>query len=73
MSRNFLVVDPEESHEVLATSANTLNAQTTVVPRDGMGAKAEGATLQVSLPPLSYQMLRLRVWCGAPAIGKNEA
>jgi alpha-L-arabinofuranosidase len=42
-------------------ATNTLKAQTNVEPRDGKGAKVEGATLRVSLPPYSYQMLRLKV------------
>ena len=31
-----------------------------VVPRDGTGAVADGNTVTVSLPPHSYQMLRLK-------------
>ncbi len=42
-------------------ATNTLKAQTNVEPRDGKGAKVEGTTLKVSLPPYSYQMLCLKV------------
>ena len=42
-------------------AVNTLKDQTNVVPLDGAGAKVDGASLRVSLPPYSYQMLRLKV------------
>jgi alpha-L-arabinofuranosidase len=42
-------------------ATNTLKAQTNVAPRDGTGAKVDGTTLRVSLPPYSYQMLRVKV------------
>ena len=42
-------------------ATNTLAAQDNVVPRDGKGAKVDGATLKVNLPPYSYQMLRVKV------------
>jgi len=42
-------------------AANTLKNQTNVVPQDGKGAKIDGTTLRVSLPPYSYQMLRVKV------------
>jgi len=48
------------THKQLAAT-NTLHNQTAVVPRDGTGARIEGAGLRVSLPPYSYQMLRLKV------------
>ena len=48
------------THQLLE-AANTLKDQNNVVPRDGAGAKVEAASLKVSLPPYSYQMLRLKV------------
>jgi len=52
-------------HKVMTHSqleaVNTAKAQDNVMPRDGKGAMVEGATLKVSLPAHSYQMLRLKI------------
>ena len=45
----------------LLEAVNTARNQDNVVPRAGQGAVIEGTTVQVSLPPYSYQMLRLKV------------
>ena len=42
-------------------AANTLKNQGNVVPRKGTGAKVEDGSLHVTLPPYSYQMIRLKV------------
>ncbi len=43
--------------EAVNTAANQVN----VAPKKGSGAKIEGTTLKVQLPPYSYQMLRLKI------------
>jgi alpha-N-arabinofuranosidase len=47
-------------HERL-DAANTLAHPDNVVPRTGQGARVEGQSLRVQLPPHSYQMLRLKI------------
>jgi len=42
-------------------AANTSDSQDNVVPKKGAGAVVEGQVLKVSLPPYSYQMLRVKV------------
>ena len=42
-------------------AVNTAKAPDEVAPRDGSGAIADGNTITLSLPPHSYQMLRLKV------------
>ena len=42
-------------------AVNTAGKPDEVVPVDGTGAVADGSTVTLSLPPLSYQMLRLKV------------
>ena len=42
-------------------AVNTAANQTNVAPRAGKSAKVDGATLTVSLPPYSYQMLRIKL------------
>jgi alpha-L-arabinofuranosidase len=42
-------------------AVNDLKNQNAVVPQKGKGAKVDGNTLQAALPPLSYQMVRLKV------------
>ncbi len=42
-------------------AASTLKSQGNVVARKGTGAKVEDGSLHVSLPPYSYQMIRLKV------------
>jgi alpha-N-arabinofuranosidase len=40
-------------------ATNTAKAQDNVVPKKGSGATISGTTLKLSLPPYSYQMIRL--------------
>jgi len=42
-------------------AVNALAGQNEVTPRAGKGAAIDGATLAVSLPPYSYQMLRVKL------------
>jgi alpha-N-arabinofuranosidase len=42
-------------------ATNTLDAQTRVVPQAGTGAAVADGTLTASLPPLSYQMIRVKL------------
>jgi alpha-L-arabinofuranosidase len=52
-------------HQVMTHSTmeavNTATLQDNVVPKHGTGAVIEGNMLRVSLPPYSYQMLRIKV------------
>ena len=52
-------------HQVMTHASleavNTSGSQDNVVPKKGAGAVVEGQVLKVSLPPYSYQMLRVRV------------
>ena len=48
------------THEILE-AVNTATNQSNVVPTKGTGAKIEDGKVTVSLPPYSYQLLRLKV------------
>jgi alpha-N-arabinofuranosidase len=52
-------------HQVMTHSnleaVNTADNQNEVGPKKGTGAKVDGDRLQASLPPYSYQMIRLKV------------
>jgi alpha-N-arabinofuranosidase len=48
------------THEILE-AVNTATNQSNVTPRKGNAAKIEDGKLKASLPPYSYQMLRLKV------------
>jgi len=41
-------------------AVNSIKTPDEVVPRDGTGAVADGNTVTLSLPPYSYQMVRLK-------------
>jgi alpha-N-arabinofuranosidase len=54
------VIDHKVMTHADLEATNTEKAQTNVVPRDGSGATVRDGRLTVSLPPYSYQMIRLK-------------
>ena len=42
-------------------AVNTAREQNAVAPRKGTGIRIENGTLNVQLPPYSYQMVRVKV------------
>jgi len=54
------VIDHQVMTHADLEATNTAKAQDNVVPKAGSGATVNGATLKVTLPPYSYQMLRLK-------------
>jgi alpha-N-arabinofuranosidase len=54
------VIDHKVMTHADLEATNTEKAQTNVVPRDGSGAAVRDGSLTVSLPPYSYQMIRLK-------------
>jgi alpha-L-arabinofuranosidase len=55
------LIDHQVMTHTALDAANTLAKQNNVVPKKGTGAKVEDGSLHVSLPPLSYQMIRVKV------------
>ncbi|SEP74606.1 alpha-N-arabinofuranosidase [Devosia sp. YR412] len=55
------VIDHQVMTHTNLEAANTAKNQTEVAPRKGEGAKADGGKLSVTLPPYSYQMVRVKV------------
>ncbi len=54
------VIDHQVMTHTNLEAVNSLENQNAVVPQKGRGAKVDGNTLQAALPPLSYQMIRLK-------------
>jgi alpha-N-arabinofuranosidase len=55
------VIDHQVMTHANLEAVNTAKAPNEVSPRKGKGAKAADGTLSVSLPPYSYQMIRVQV------------
>jgi alpha-N-arabinofuranosidase len=58
---NASIIDHQVMTHPDLKAVNTAKAQDEVKPAKGSGAKAENGTLTVSLPPYSYQMVRVKV------------
>ena len=56
---NLRVIDHQVMTHADLEATNTAKAPDTVVPKPGSGASLNGDRLTVSLPPHSYQMIRL--------------
>jgi alpha-N-arabinofuranosidase len=54
------LIDHQVMTHASLRAVNTLTDQTQVAPRKGTGARVDGTTLTASLPPHSWQMIRLR-------------
>ena len=55
------VIDHQVMTHKLLEAVNTATDQTNVAPQKGKGAKVDGGTLSVALPPYSYQMIRVKL------------
>jgi alpha-L-arabinofuranosidase len=55
------IVDHQVMTHTMLEAVNTSANQNNVVPKKGNGAKIDDGKVKVSLPPYSYQMLRLKV------------
>jgi len=55
------IMDHQLMTHTMMEAVNTAANQNNVVPKKGSGAKIEDGKVKVSLPPYSYQMLRLKV------------
>ena len=55
------IIDHQVMTHVSLEATNTLTSQSNVVPAQGKGANISEGSVQLSLPPHSYQMLRLKI------------
>ena len=54
------VIDHQVMTHTALRAVNSLHDQAQVVPRKGTGARVDGSTLSASLPPHSWQMIRVK-------------
>ena len=55
------IIDHQVMTHGMLDAVNTAIDQTNVVPKNGAGAKIEDGMVKLSLPPLSYSMIRVKL------------